>query len=210
MIKVLICDDHKIFLNGLKSGIQSLQDIKVVGEACNGKETLLFLLKAKNVDVVLLDIEMPEMNGIDITHKIKAKHPHTEVIALTMYDNARMINEMIKAGAKGYLTKNTSIKEIGEAIKSVHRGEAFFKGGVLNKIIEFSSESSKATRYDLLTAREKEVLKLIASGKPNNEIAQELFISVHTVNSHRKNILKKLDAKNTVGLIYFASKNGLI
>jgi len=150
------------------------------------------------------------MNGMQVTQKLKADKPNIHVIGLTMHDNASAIKRMIRAGARGYLIKNTNIEELVEAIETVYNGEQFFKGIVLNKIIEFSNEHNMEDPIELLTDRELEILRLVAKGKSNNEIAEDLFISIHTVHSHRKNMIKKLGLKNTAELVSFAFKNSLL
>ena len=208
-IKVLICDDHKIFTEGLKRGLETEPDIDVVGDAHSGDQVYQAIAE-KEIDIILLDIELPGENGIAITRKIKVESPDIHVIALSMHDSAQMIQRMVKAGAKGYLLKNSILKELIQAIRDVHAGKQYFKGIVMSKIIEFSSEKHMEDPLYILTKRELEILQLISTGKSNNEIAEELFISVHTVNSHRKNILKKLNQKNTAELIRFAVKNRLV
>jgi DNA-binding NarL/FixJ family response regulator len=208
-IRILICDDHKIFTEGLKRGLESEPDINVVGDAHSGDQ--VYKAASENeIDILLLDIELPGENGISITKKIKVQYPHIRVIALSMHDSAQMIQRMVKAGAQGYLLKNSVLKELIEAIRDVHDGKQYFKGVVMSKIIEFSSDKHMEDPLYILTKRELEILQLISTGKSNNEIAEELFISVHTVNSHRKNILKKLNQKNTAELVRFAVKNRLV
>lgn len=213
-IRVLICDDHQIFIDGLISGLQDDPDIQVAGQASEGKTVLPTLGKVKNIDLILLDVEFPDADGIVLTQQIKAEFPHVRVIGLSMHDSATVIRKMIKAGADGYLIKNTKIEEIIEAVRQVHSGEKYFKGLVLDKIIEFSSDPEKErggpSAEKLLTPREKQILRLIAAGKSNQQIANELFISVHTVNSHRKNMIKKLKLSNTAELVSFAYKNDLL
>lgn len=210
MINLAICDDHELFIQGVARVLEGSKDIKIVGTALNGL-SLLQMLKTTQVDIILLDIEMPELDGIETAKLVKQLNSRIKIIALSMHDNAPKIHKMVKAGANGYLIKNTNSKELSTAIRTVYAGEKFFKGGVLNKIIDFSDEDQREeTKIALLTSREKEILKLIADGKSNQEIATHLYISIHTVHSHRKNMLKKLNLKNTPELIKIAYKNNLI
>lgn len=209
MINVIICDDHQLFIQGVKQGLETTEDIKIVDTALNGV-ALLEKIQHIYADIVLLDIEMPDMDGIEVARQLQKNGSNLKIIALSMHDNATMIHKMIKAGASGYLIKNTTSKELSDAIRAVYRGERFFKGGVLNKIIEFSDEEHEDKKIKLLTSRELEILKLIADGKSNIEIASDLFISIHTVHSHRKNMLRKLNLKNTPELLKVGYKNNLI
>lgn len=209
MVKIIICDDHELFIHGVARVLQEDPDIKIIDTALNGNDLLEKLSKV-TPNIILLDIHMPQMDGIETAMQVKKRYPNIKIIALSMYDDATKIHKMIKAGASGYLLKNTNSKELSTAIKTVFNGEQFFKGGVLNRIIEFSDEEKEETKIALLTRREKEILKLIADGKSNQEIADFLYISIHTVHSHRKNMLKKLNLKNTPELIKIAYKNGLI
>ncbi len=208
-INVLICDDHQIFIDGLRQGLDKEIGINVCCQALSGEEVLAKANEVK-VDVVVMDIELPNMNGIQTTRKLKALYPDIQVIALSMHDNTKIIQRMIRSGAKGYLLKNTSIKELAQAISEVFHGRQFFKGVVLNKIIEFSSGGQMVDPMELLTERELEILKFITQGKSTTDIADQLFISTHTVKSHRKNLLRKLNQKNSAGLVSFALKNNLI
>ncbi len=208
-IKVLLCDDHQIFIDGLASILEKEPTIEIVARVPDGAR-VIDLVRQKTVDVVLLDISMPKMDGLEVTRRLGRAAPHVKVIALTQYDNAGKIRQMIEAGAQGYLIKNTNVEELVEAVQTVHRGEPFFKGVVLNKIIEFSSEKNSEAPLELLTSRELEILQLVARGYSNQDIASELYISIHTVHSHRKNMLRKLNLKNTAELISIAHRNNWI
>ena len=207
-IKVMICDDHPFFVKGVAQGLEKYPNIEVVAVAYTG-EGVIDKLKIHKVDIVLLDIELPDYNGFEIVKEITSFHAPVKVIALSMHDEANIIHRMMKFGAKGYLIKNTSVKELTEAIEAVHKGKTYLKGGVLSKVVEFSNKN-QPNPIELLTEREIEIIKLVADGKSNNEIADNLFISIHTVHSHKKNMLKKLNLKNSVELISMAYKNKLI
>lgn len=209
MINVIICDDHQLFIQGVVQGLEEATEINIIDTALSGKE-LLEKVRNNAVDVVLLDIEMPGMNGLEVAATLSQLAPEVKILALSMHDNATMIHRMIKSGARGYLIKNTTSEEITQAIRAVFKGERFFKGGVLNKIIEFNGQEKENDRIELLTEREIEILKLIADGLSNSEIADELFISIHTVHSHRRNMLKKLGLKNTAELLKIGYQNDLI
>ncbi|MEO1712327.1 MAG: response regulator transcription factor, partial [Bacteroidota bacterium] len=148
--------------------------------------------------------------GPEVTKLIKTEYPSIKVIGLTMHDGAKTISKMTKVGVDGYLLKNTKLEEITQAIEAVHEGQKYFKGIVLNKIIEFSNADQSVDPAELLTRRELEILKLLAQGKQTTEIADALYISIHTVNSHRKNMIKKLKLRNTAELISFSYQNELL
>jgi len=208
-IKLAICDDHAIFADGLKGLLMEREDIEIVGIGYDGTE-IQEMIKEQDIDVILLDIEMPQLNGIELSAWLGEHYPQTEVIALTMFDEGVKIAEMVKAGVKGYLVKSANISEVVEAIQTVYRGERYSKGEVLNKIVELNTQPEESDPSKVLTRREKEILILIAKGASSNEISESLHISIHTVNSHKKNILKKLKLKNTAALVGFAYKHELI
>ncbi len=209
-INIMICDDHQIFIDGLKAGLEDADNICIAATSNNG-ENVMDQLDQRAIDVILMDVELPNRNGVELTSMIASKHPAIKVIMLTMHDDHKIIDQAVKAGARGYLIKNTTIAEIEEAIKTVYNDHPYFKGGVLNKIIEFSNDPKDANNLiQLLTERELQILVLIAKGKSNQEFAESLFISIHTVHSHRKNIIKKLGVNNTAELISFAYQNQLI
>lgn len=207
-IKILACDDHQIFVDGLKNTLEKEKNFGPVATALNGDDVLK-AVDADHIDVVLMDIEMPGVDGIEATRQISKSHPEVKVIALSMHDDSNVIRKMIQAGAKGYLIKNAGFQELVQAINTVNEGGQYFKGAVLNRIIDFSEDDEGPDPWELLTDREIEVLKLIAAEKSNLEIASELFISVHTVSSHRKNMIKKLGVKNSAGLLKYAVQKGL-
>ena len=209
-IKLLICDDHQIFIDGLKFGIQDHPRIELIGEALTGQSVLDQLQAGLQPDVVLLDVEMPGLKGPEVTELIKKNYASIRVIGLTMHDGAKTIGKMTKVGVDGYLLKNNKLDEILQAIEAVHEGQKYFKGIVLNKIIEFSNADQSVDSSELLTRRELEILQLLAKGKQTTEIADALYISIHTVNSHRKNMIKKLNLRNTAELISFSYQNNLI
>ena len=211
MIRVYIADDHQVLLDGLQTLLSSLEDIEVAGIGHNGKEAIEFLNNNK-VDVMLLDINMPEMNGVDACKIISKNYPDVQIIALSMYNKASFIQQMLKNGASGYILKNTGQEELVDAIRTVHRGEKFL-GPMVSKTLMASmiGQRQKSRSYiPEMTRREKEVLALIAQEHTTQEISNQLHISLNTVETHRKNLLSKFGVRNSVGLIKIAIERGLL
>jgi DNA-binding NarL/FixJ family response regulator len=216
-IQVYIADDHHLFIAGVKALFSEVPELELAGDAENGR-ALLDLLTLKKVDVILMDINMPVMSGVETTKKIKELYPEIKILALTMFDDTLHINEMINAGASGYLLKNAGKEELVTAIKKVYAGEKYVSNEVSVKLIErmFNKEQEKTstvasnTRKSELTKREIEIIKLIAQEMTNAEIAAKLNNSPMTIITHRKNLLRKLGVKNTAGLIKYAMQNGLV
>ncbi len=210
-IKVLLADDHQIIIDGLKSLLQNTGDIVMAGEANNGREALR-LLNILKVDVVLMDIDMPMMNGIEALKELKRTLPGIKVIILSMHQEAGMIKSLMAIGADGYILKSTSRDELIGAIRKVAGGQSYFSSEVTISLLNTPQNnlSSSKQPVEMLTDREEEILKLIAEGFSNKEIGTKLFISHRTVDTHRTNLMKKLNANNIAGLISYAIKNGLI
>jgi DNA-binding NarL/FixJ family response regulator len=202
-ISVFIVDDHVIFAEGVANLLTGAPGIHVAGYTHNGTDALIFL-KNHSVNVVLTDIEMKGMNGIELSAKIKEQFPDTHVIALSMFDKKEIIRDLLDTGAEGYLLKDIEKKELLKAIAEVASGKYYYSGSVATLMMQ------SLTEKDLLTRREKEIIGLIVLEKTNTEIASTLFISEHTVESHRKNIFRKTGARNIVGLIKYAYENKLI
>jgi len=212
MINIAIVEDHTLFREGLISLLSKIEDFKIVAEYSNGKEFINNLFST-DIDLVLMDIEMPVMNGIEACCEAKIKKPLLQVIALSMYRDQKYYYEMIKAGASGFILKDATTTELEKAIRDVNAGLAFFTPQQLQQIILNipNAEKSKNTITKLnLSPRETDVLNLICMGYSNVEIAQRLFISIKTVESHKTRLLKKTNSKNSVNLIFFAVKNELI
>ncbi len=210
--KIVIADDHHILLDGLKAMLEKQDGIEVAGIYEQGQELLDALPKTKP-HIALVDINMPGMPGPELTQKIKEKYPDINVITLSMYDDAAHIMEMVEAGVSGYLLKNVNDKELVEAIKQVKNGKMYFSSEVSEKITNLVIQQQKKLeqpQQPKLTDRELEVLKLIAEEHNNAEIADILFISERTVETHRKNMLRKTGNKTIVGLIKFALEQELI
>lgn len=207
MIRIFIVDDHPMVIEGVKTLLQSSELLKVAGSAANGYEALDQLKKIV-VDVALVDINLPDLNGIDLCEKLKKLYPHLKILGLSTFKERSYITKMIEAGASGYLLKNASQEELEEAIQTAHAGRMYMNMEIAEMIIRPGQGSNRTV--PILTSREKEVLGLIADGFTNNEIAQKLFISPLTVDSHRKNLLAKFEVKNTASLVRYAMEFNLI
>lgn len=208
---LIIVDDHLIFRQGLKSLITLENIATVIGEASNGIE-FVELLSHLKPDLVLMDIDMPHMNGVKATQKALEMIPDLKIIAFTMFGDEEYYYKMIELGVKGFILKSSGINELEKAISDVMNGESYFSNELLRKIINNFGHNSakKSAENSRLTVREMEVLQHICQGLNNEEMAQKLFISVKTVKSHRSNLLEKTNCKNTPALILFAVKNKLI
>lgn len=208
IIRLIIADDHIIFRKGLRTILNELDEIKVVGEASNGHE-LLDQLKNQKADVVLMDIRMPVMDGIEATKKVSDHYPDVKVIALTMHEEIGYFNQMVEAGASGFLLKKTTRDELQKAIQMVIEGENYFSEEFISHAQTFQKPRQKNPMIQL-TDREEEVLSYICKGYSNAEIGKHLGVSIRTVDGHRARLLEKTGAKNSPHLVMFAIKNGLI
>lgn len=210
-INIIVVDDHEIFRNGLKMVLGRLKNTNVIGEATNGKE-LLDLLGKCNPDIILLDIEMPEMNGIEAAKYALNKNPELKIIVLTMFNNDEYIQNMIDIGVKGFLIKNINKETLEKAIQNVVNGGNYYSEELFNfftKQISKDAASEKKINFSL-TRREKEILQLICEGLSNKEIAEILFVSERTIVGHKTNLLSKTNCKNTMSLMSYAIKNKLV
>ncbi len=196
MIKLAIAEDHQALIDGMKVFLEYEEDIKIVGEASNG-DRLLDIVRSKKPDVVLTDIRMPVMDGITAARHIKQEFPNCKIIAFSMFEQDEAIHQMQEAGASGYILKNSSLKKVIEAIRTVHKGETYFDSGIKGKETTVTDEVP-------LSKREKEILKLVGEGKTSQEIADTLFIGKTTVDTHRKNILKKLNLQGKTELMRYS------
>lgn len=209
-MKILLVDDHTLFRNGLKMLLNTLPDYEVTGEASNGKE-FLALMEDHHYDIIFLDIEMPEMNGIEAAKIATTLKPDLKIITLSMYGDEEYYDQMLEAGAKGFLLKNTDLQEVKTAIDTVMAGGTYFSQELMQSLLRnYKSLKSHKETADDLSDREIEILQLICSGLSNQEIADQLFISKRTVEKHRANILEKTASKNTAGLVMYAIRNQLI
>jgi DNA-binding NarL/FixJ family response regulator len=207
---VIIVDDHTLFRNGLRILINTMEDYQIIGEASNGKQ-FLELLESSTPDLVLLDINMPVMDGIEAATIAQKRYPDLKIITLSMYGEEDYYYKMVNAGVKGFLLKNSDIKEVKTALDQVYEGGSFFSSELLQNLVNSlkSSSRSKETHAEL-SEREMEILILICQGLSNQEIGDKLFISKRTVDKHRANILEKSDSKNTAQLVVYAIKNKLV
>ncbi|OFY61888.1 MAG: DNA-binding response regulator [Bacteroidetes bacterium RBG_13_43_22] len=208
-IRIIIADDHQLFRNGLKILLNSFPEFEVSGEASNGEE-FLKLLKTSPADIALMDINMPEMDGIEATRRGLKIYPGINIIALSMYGEEEYYYKMVDAGAKGFLLKDSDISEVKEAILTVIKGGSYFSQELLYHVIQKIKHRELESKTANLSKREKEVLLKICEGLSNQEIADTLFISKRTVDKHRANLLGKTNSKNTASLILFAIRNKLI
>ena len=208
-IRIIIADDHQLFRNGLKILLNSFSDFEVIGEASNGEE-FLKLLKSVTADIALMDINMPEMDGIEATRKGIKMSPDINIIALSMYDEEEYYYKMVDAGAKGFILKDSDISEVRDAILTVVKGGSYFSQELLYHVIQKIKHREHESKSANLSKREKEILFKICEGLSNQEIAETLFISKRTVDKHRANLLGKTNSKNTASLILFAIRNKLI
>lgn len=208
MIKVLIVDDHKIILDSL-SLLINLMDIEVVGALDDSRKVIPFL-DNNHVDVLMTDLNMPYMSGIELSHKVKESHPDVNILMLTVNDKPSLISDAFKMGIKGYVMKKAKRDELERAIKTVAKGELYYGQEVMQALLTDNGEEKSSAKFESLTKREIEVIKLIAEEKSSAEIAGLLFISKGTVEVHRNKIFKKLGDRNVVGVIKFAMKNNLI
>ncbi|WP_312768000.1 response regulator transcription factor [Epilithonimonas sp.] len=213
-IRVLIVDDHQLMIEGLRSLLEDEESISFVAGATSMQETVTFL-ETNNIDVILMDVNMPDSSGIEITKKVKELYPKIKVVALTMHDDISIISKMIKAGASGYVLKRTNMHEVVDALKIVYRDGKYLSPSAQNIIMdnlmspdEFMDH--KEETKPLLSARELEVLKLIAREYSNEQIGEKLFISERTVEAHRRNIFIKTKTKSIVGLMKYAINEGLV
>ena len=213
IIKVLVVDDHQLIIDGLKSLLQDEPDIVFAG-GTNSMQQAIDFVTNNQVQVVLADINMPEGSGIETTRKLKAMQPDIQVLALTMHEDINMIRKMVEAGASGYILKRTNMNEVLEAIRVVAKGGKYLGRDVqeilLNNMGQPEKPAEQTENPSRLTQRESEILNLITKELRNEEIAEKLFISERTVETHRRNIFTKTKTKSIVGLIKYAIANGLI
>ncbi|MFY0602752.1 MAG: response regulator transcription factor [Flavobacteriaceae bacterium] len=205
-IRILIADDHQIVIDGLKSLIKNEKHISVVAEACDGKQVLQ-ILEDIAIDIAILDIEMPNLDGVQTTIEIRELYPDIKVLILTMYNKAEFIKNIISAGAHGYILKNKGKEELVKAINIINNGDEYFGDAVTKTLITDLKQKEKKEQQIRLTKREKEVLMLIADGKTTPQISHELFIAASTVETHRRNLIDKTGVSNSKGLVKFALQN---
>jgi len=211
-IRIFLVDDHQIVRDGIKALLQDASEIAISGEASHGKE-LLEKLKVTNPDIILMDISLPDISGIELTKQVLSEFPDIKIIILSMYTHEDFIINAISAGAKGYLPKNTTRQELLMAIDEIYNGKEYYSDAISKAILEnFIStvrkqKEPKTNMEETLSSREKQILKLYVEGLSNQEIANKLFISIRTVESHKNHIMLKLNVKSTVELVKYAIRN---
>lgn len=212
-IRVLLAEDHTIVRKGLRALLEGVASIEVVGEAADGREALA-QVEQSPADVVLMDLTMPGLSGLEATRQIKERFPQVRVLVLTMHADEEYIFQVLRAGASGYLVKQAAPEELVAAIHAVYQGASFLSPTISKRVIDEyvrrAEEGVVTDPYDKLTPREREVLQLIAEGHSNREIAEQLTISIKTVESHRAHLMEKLDLHNTAELTRYAIRKGLI
>jgi len=209
-IKLLIADDHTMFLQGIISLLEQEPNINVIDKALNGIEALE-IIKRGIVDFIILDISMPKMDGIELSKILKKQYPHVKILIVSTHSNVMIVSRLIRIGVNGYLLKNAEKEELLKAINAIASGENYFTEELEEKHLINSKKIEKQVSTLIeLSSREKEILVLIAQEYNTAEIAEKTFISLNTVNTHRRNLLSKLNAKNTAGLVKYAVENGLV
>jgi DNA-binding NarL/FixJ family response regulator len=210
-IRVLLVDDHRMMIAGLRSLLASQSDIEVVGEASDGRAAL-DLLSNVSPDVVVMDVGMPEMNGIEATRRIRAGYEHVRVIALSAYTEEHYVHHMLEAGACGYVLKVAAVEDLVQAVRAVNRGKTYLSPEIAGPVVERSTHAHAGggtSAFSTLGSREREVLQLVAEGKASKQIATEMHISMKTVETHRRNIVEKLGLHGTAELTKYAVREGL-
>lgn len=211
-IRILIADDQQLFRDGLKALIENENDMEVVAEAENGRQAIQ-LAQKKKTDVVIMDINMPDLNGIDATRAIVNELPDIKLIALSIHSTRKFVSQMLKAGASGYIVKHCAFKELATAIRTVFSGKPYLCSEILSTVVDgFVSKGppEETSVFSELSAREREVMQLVAEGWTSENISSHLCISVKTVSSHRRHIMQKLNLKNQTDIVRYAIGEGLI
>ncbi|MFN0214359.1 MAG: response regulator [Saprospiraceae bacterium] len=208
-IRILLADDHQLVRKGFRALLEELDFVEIVGEAANGKEAVNLLRNGAKPNVALLDYEMPQMNGLEATVEIRRDFLGVKVIMLTMLQNKELIEDAVGKGVSGFLFKNTSLEELSEAIKRVAAGDTYFSSDVTFTLLK-PVHNPDAPLLAQLSDREIEILKLVAQGFSSTDIGQQLFISPRTVDTHRNNIIQKLNVQGIAGLVQFAVRNKMV
>lgn len=213
-IKILVADDHTMFVDGIDSILKDEKDIEVVGRCYDGPSVLTFIAQ-QEPSLVLLDVNLPDMNGIEVCKQVNKDYPNVKILAISMFNEESFVTEILNHGAEGYILKNTGREELLTAIRTVHEGKSYFSKDVTQTIMKGLMKARKASNATTsfipkISRREKEVLKLIVEEFTTQEIADKLFISLKTVESHRSSLLGKLNVRNTAGLVRVTMENRLL
>lgn len=207
-IRILLADDHAVVRQGFRMILGAQADMEIIGEAGNGREAVS-MSEQLHPDVVVMDVAMPELNGIEATRRIMEQAPHTRILALSMHKDSVYVREILRAGARGYLLKDSIDVDLLAAVRAVGRGEGYLSPAVSDSVLS-DYRKHVTDPLDLLSSREREVLQLIAEGKTNKDIANQLSLSVYTVEAHRSRLMEKLNLHSTGDLVRFAIRNGFI
>ncbi|MFT4760206.1 MAG: DNA-binding NarL/FixJ family response regulator [Paraglaciecola sp.] len=212
MLRLLIADDHSMFADGIESILATESDIEVVGKCPDGNSVFNFL-KEKTVDLILLDVNLPDMSGIEVSKKLNREYPEIKILAVSMFNEESFVTEILQHGASGYILKNTGKTELLKAIQTVNNGQSYFSKEVtqtiMGSLMKNKNEPKKKTKLKI-SRREKEVLQLIMQEFTTQEIANKLFVSIKTIESHRGSLLSKLNARNTAGLVRIAMEEEIL
>lgn len=208
-VRILLTEDHAVMRAALRSLLDSKEEFMVVGEADNGRE-MMSMVEKTAPDVVVMDINMPELNGIDATRQLCNRYPHIKVLGLSVHVKGRMVSEILNAGAVGYVPKISAAEELLAAIRSVMDGKMYVSPEVLGDLIEIHSREASRGVFVKLTEREREVLQLLAEGNSTKETADKLCLSIPTIHTHRQHIMEKLNANSIADLVRYAIREGLV
>ncbi len=213
MVRILLADDHDVVRRGLRDQLSKHEGWEICGEASDGREAVKLALKLEP-DVVVLDLSMPELNGLEATRQIKRELEHTEVLIFTMHETEQMIREVLAAGARGYVLKTDAGRQLTSAVEALSHHKPFFTARVsqslLDAFLKSNSKFDEGSAFRTLTEREREIVQMLAEGKSNKEIASKLSISVKTVETHRATVMRKLDINSIVELVHYAIRNQLV
>ena len=208
-LKILLADDHQMILDGLCAYLEYEEDLEVSGQVKDGDQVLRFLKEEKLPDLIIMDINMPNRDGIETTVEVKDKYPQIKILILSIHNKSEFVKRLINAGADGYILKDSGRKELIKAIRRIVAGEKYFSHDIMQANFEVQLLHEPGSP-SMLTKREKQVVELIAEGLSSQEVAAQLNLSIHTVDSHRKKILAKIDGKNPVDIMRYALKTGII
>ena len=213
MVRILLADDHDIVRRGLREQLSQREGWEICGEAANGREAVRMASKLEP-DVAVIDLSMPELNGLEATRQIRRDLPNTEVLIFTMHETEQLIREVLSAGARGYVLKSDAGLHLTSAVEALANGKPFFTSKVsealLDAFLKSSAKPDEGSVFRTLTEREREIVQMLAEGKSNKEIANKLSISVKTVETHRATVMRKLDINSIVELVHYAIRNQLV